>query len=73
MLSLLIKTFQYIHILKCRLCKSIPFGKKKVFKGIGQLWPHTVELSRGGMLTRHGQSNRQNLEQRRNSELPGAL
>lgn len=29
-----------------RLSKSVPFGKKKVFKGTGQLWPHGVELPR---------------------------
>lgn len=72
-ISLLIRTFQNIYIWKCRHSKFVPFGKKKVFKGIGQLWPHSVKLSRRGMLTRHRQSNRQNLEQRRNGKLPGAL
>lgn len=51
----------------------LPFGKEEVFKGIGQLRPHSVKLPGRSMLARHRQSDRQHLEQGSHSQLPGAL
>lgn len=63
------------RILKPAACVTevLPFGEKKVFKGVGQLRPHGVELPGRGMLARNRQPDGQHLEQRRHGELPGAL
>lgn len=44
-----------------QISEKAPFCEKKVLKGIGQLWPHSVKLSRRGVLARDRQSDGQNL------------